>query len=389
MACRIIDYCRCDRIGRPLAQLGGGIGLPVSDEVVQENHYEDWSGKGSFKRLVFRLTVSHKDGTTSKCVLKIAPVFEEQIQETLCGQPITMQDPYIHEARMYEFFRKNGETQGDAKCVLHSHGSGYSVLERRGTFVQWEPDVKLDDRSLDLPETLVDQVRRQLNIWEQKRKDVRGLSWLITEFNENYVTLALADTRLSEYQKNRVMGSLLKTVSDLWVKYKFCHWDLHSENVLFDQTSFQVVMFDFDLSTVDEDNLRFSDYIFRLSFLKNIICHMSGENPNINMVEKNLQKVGSYYDILNIYVDFNKPIKGGLAWPENLTSHPKRQQWKELTEQGFDKLQIPYKVPKLTERVKDGTLVMETVEVTPDGHFIFFGLLLLKIIFPTKIKRLS
>lgn len=120
MACQIIDYCRCDRIGRPLAQLGGG--SPVSDEVVQENHYKDWSGKGSFKRLVFLLTVSHKDGTTSKCVLKIAPVFKEKIQETLCDQPITMLDPYMHEARMYEFFRKrekHREMQSQSACSTH------------------------------------------------------------------------------------------------------------------------------------------------------------------------------------------------------------------------------------------------------------------------------
>lgn len=274
--------------------------------------------------------------------------------------------------------------------------------------MQWEPDVKLNGRSLDLPVTLVDQVGKQLKIWKRRneRNYARGLSWLITEYNKNYVTLddTIKIKKLNEYQKNKVMGSLRDTVSYLWDRYKFCHWDLHPGNVLFDQISFEVVMFDFDLSTVDatvdEDNLRFSDYIFRLSFLKNIICHMTNlelkKNPDLDIMvdlQKNLQKVGHYYDILNIYVDFNKPIKdglawpenlmsriGGLEWPENLTSHPKRQPWKELTEQGFDKRGIPYKVPKWTGRVKDGK--WETVDVTPDGHFIYFGWMLLQMIDP-------
>lgn len=379
MGYRIIDFCECDQIGRPLPhRRGGALASATIDNKVST--YINLSGNDADRRLVFRLAISGQHGTKYECVLKIAPVYEQKIKEKLGDEKIIMDAPYIHETNIYAFFKKEGETQGgtQAKHVLDSYGGGYSplVFDDYELTSEWhnQSDITFDGKPLTLGDRLERSIRNQLQVWEERRrrqyeKTPIGLSWLITEYNENYVTLLGEEARLEECQKKYVMESLFETVSYLWDKYRFCHWDLNPGNVMFDKTTNKVVMFDFDMSTVGTvDQLQFSNYIFLVPFLQSIICKMPTHDLGAN-----LNIVGHFYDILNIYNHFGKavedgsriykPISNAPEWPNHLNSTNYKlykDEMRQLTVDLFDSHEIEY-----------GDI---------GGHFLLFGWIMLQMV---------
>uniref|UniRef100_A0A6C0IXZ6 Protein kinase domain-containing protein n=1 Tax=viral metagenome TaxID=1070528 RepID=A0A6C0IXZ6_9ZZZZ len=257
---KIINVYNSDLMGKRVYQKGRGRLQSIN---------EDYSGSDKRReRLVKNITLVFDNGTQLQVVIKIAPFFEDQLNNYTENEDlgeIVLSNDYEHESKIYNFFNEKVNDKIVDKYVLKSYTGGIS---KNGDF-------KLNGETFNFINL---KMSKDLEELEQPPRTIIGYVYIITEPMINIKTFY--DTKPKDETKlKKFITTTFNTLSHLYNTYEFCHWDFHAQNTKFNELTGEILIFDFDLSTTKKYNN--SDYINRIPLIRPIIldyCEMMGQS---------------------------------------------------------------------------------------------------------------
>jgi hypothetical protein len=248
---------------------------------------DDYSGsRKRLERLVKNITLLFDNGKQLQVVIKIAPFFEDQLHNNTENEDlgeIVLSNDYEHESKIYNFFNENVNDKVVDKYVLKSYTGGIS---KNGDF-------KINGETFNFINL---KMSKDLEELKQPKRTIIGYVYIITEPMINIETFS--DTKPKDETKlKKFITTTFNTLSHLYNTYDFCHWDFHAGNTKFNESTGEIVIFDFDLSTIKKYNN--SDYINRIPLIRPIIldyCEMMGQSI-ITSYQENKSQLAHNWDL--------------------------------------------------------------------------------------------
>lgn len=262
---KIIEANMCDSLGN-IVKHGGNY------EIIN-----NFSGNDKRElRLIFRLKVKLKSKRTPlECVVKISEftnkdvVYSDDSNEKFGKY---LDNEYLHEIMIYERMSKISDYK---KNIMKCYGFG---ITNDNNFSIMGESFNFSDSK---------KIMENLPVLGSKT----GYIYLVTEYNPNY-KIFNKDVALPK-NVNKFVVSTLTILMNMYNKYSFCHWDFHyNGNILFNERNSELILFDFDLSTID--TVPTSQYVERVPLYKIFLKYI--EEPNY-ITTKN--QLGHYFDIWN------------------------------------------------------------------------------------------
>ncbi len=258
---KILNFYVSDDLGNPLNQKGKGKINSIN---------ENYSGNKISERLVLNVSVRFDDKTIQRFVLKLAPMKGKLDSTEKLSVPfknnnryinssvkkfneICLKNAYLHEAEIYNFFNNNISDPIINNNVLKSFGCGFS----ENGIIILKKEEKEEEFNI-FEHTGIRQMYIK-NFMNKNHKDrIENILYLTTEYNANYQTLrkgfdAIDPLNLRINALNFI-NTTLETLIHCNNSYKFCHWDFHSENILYDKENGNIKLFDFDFSSLDDSS---------------------------------------------------------------------------------------------------------------------------------------
>ena len=246
----ITKFYISDKLGNRLNQCGNGT-------IIYKGNF---SGADKIEeRVVLNTEVTFDDGTAKLIVLKLAKIEDtssldkkyweedDDLYSSSYAKPLTdtedcLENTYLHESIVYKFFsdKKFVDPIID-KYVLKSHGSGISdnktiaILNNEN---EYEP--------IDLSSHV--NINNFLDTYITLPENSNNFIYISTEFNNDNVQLSKGFK--STGKEVNFITSCISSLVHLYKIYKFCHWDFHMENTLYNKKTGDIQLFDFDRATL-------------------------------------------------------------------------------------------------------------------------------------------
>lgn len=252
---KILQYFLSDNLGKPLVMIGAGRIL----EMVQ-----NYSGDKISERLVLNVLIEFNDSTTKQVVIKLglsdsdfSQKSNESYKSKLSGNTynnLTFDNEYFHETLIANILKENLSDSNMANKILTILGAG-TVTDN---------NILINGESFNLSDLIS---------FNPQIASSDNITYLVTEYNPSYKILlkdGIPERWLSETQEKfyNLINSGIDILEYAYGKYKFCHWDYHGGNIIYDNDNGLIKLFDFDLSSIDGLN---SQYIDRVSYFYTII----------------------------------------------------------------------------------------------------------------------
>ena len=265
---KILSAELCDSLGNTV-KTGGSL-----------ETLNDFSGSDKRDdRLIFRLKVKlEKKRRPIECVVKISEFTNNNsyfldYRNKKLGK--YLDNSYLHEILIYQEMNKLPDYENN---IMKCYGSGITTNN----------DFTIKGETFNFSESK--QIMENLPLLGSRK----GYIYLVTEYNPAY---KMFNKRVQVPKNmNKFVISTLTILNDIYNKYSFCHWDFHyNGNILFNENNNELILFDFDLSTIN--TVPNSQYTERVPFFKLFLDYV--EEPNIIKMKNHL---GHYLDIFNFLI---------------------------------------------------------------------------------------
>lgn len=273
---KIVNAYNSDLFGNMIYQNGSGKIYDING---------DFSGNKIAYRLIKNITLLFDNGKEMDVVIKIAPLFLDQTgkdrydTENEDLDEFVLKNEYEHEANIYNFFREVSKTDK----VVNDY-----VLKSLDAGITKNGDFTIEGETFNFMDNT--EIKHDLKYLEKSGQNIVKYVYIITQ-PMSYVE-SLSKSVPDEYLLGNFVKSTFDTLTHLYHNYKFCHWDFHSENTKFNYTTGNIVVFDFDLSQIEEYNN--SDYINRVALIRPIILDFC---ETIEEYQVNKLKLGHNWDL--------------------------------------------------------------------------------------------
>ena len=258
---KILQSFISDNLGKPVVMIGAGRIL----EMVQ-----NYSGDKISQRLVLHVLIEFDDKTLEQVVIKLG-LIEDDFKTTsdttytsnFSGETYnnsTLENQYYQEVIIAQFLKDNITSPQLTNKILPILGAG----------VLTDNTIKINDELFDL--TVLGSITS--GIFSKK-----NVTYLVTEYNPSFKVLltdGIPTSWFSEIPAQKIYNLITSGIDVLeytYGKYKFCHWDFHAGNIIYDNDTGLIKLFDFDLSTIDISPLLVFDsqYIERVDYFYTLI----------------------------------------------------------------------------------------------------------------------
>ena len=246
----ITKFYISDKLGNRLNQCGNGTII----------YKGDFSGALKIEeRVVLNTEVTFDDGSVKLIVLKLAKIEDtssldkkfweenDDLYTSSYAAPLTetedcLKNTYLHESIVYKFFsdKKIIDPIID-KYVLKSYGSGIS---NNKTIAILNNENEYEPIDLSSHTDINNFIDTYITLPEYSKNFI----YISTEFNNDNVQLSKGFK--SKGKEVNFITSCISSLVHLYKNYKFCHWDFHMENTLYNKKTGDIQLFDFDRSTL-------------------------------------------------------------------------------------------------------------------------------------------
>lgn len=253
---KIIASFISDYLGRPLIMIGAGKILQLIG---------DYSSDKRSERLVLNILIEYDDKTQQQVVIKLGLIEDDlktQSNTTYTSKfsretynNSTLENQYYQEVIIAQFLKDN----------ITSPQLTDKILPILGTGVLTDNTIKINDELFDL----TDLGSITSGIFSKK-----NVTYLVTEYNPSFKVLltdGIPTSWFTEIPAQKIYNLITSGIDILeytYGKYEFCHWDFHAGNIIYDNDTGLIKLFDFDLSTIGIPPLLVIDsqYIERVDY---------------------------------------------------------------------------------------------------------------------------
>lgn len=302
---KIIGYFVSDYLGRPLVMIGAGKILKLIKDYSSDKRSErlvlnvliEFDNKTQ-KQVVIKLGLTEKDLKT-KSNTKYTSKFSNETYHNL-----TLENQFYQEVIIANFLKENITSPQLTNKILPVLGAGILI----------DNTITINGESFNLID--LDLITSDISSKE-------NVTYLVTEYNPSFKVLAIdgiATSWFSEIPAQKIYNLITSGIDILeytYEKYKFCHWDFHGENIIYDNNTGLVKLFDFDLSTIGNHELvTDSQYLERVEYFYTLIDnikHSQGifEDKIIKYksFEDTKYKLAHYFDLFQFLKNTQDNIK--------------------------------------------------------------------------------
>lgn len=326
---RILESFISDNLGKPVLMIGAGRILQLK---------EDYSLAKRSERLVLNVLIEFDDKTLEQVVIKLGVVeedfktkYDSKYTSKLSGVTYTnssLENQFYHETIIADFFKQNVKLPQINDKILPILGAGIVINN----------NIIINGETFNL---------RDLGSLTRNIDSRENITYLVTEYNRSFKTLGsdgIPISWLSEIPSYKIYNLITSGIDILeytYGKYKFCHWDFHGQNIIYDDNSGLVKLFDFDLSTIGIfpmvidsqyidrvdyfytliNNIRYSQGIFSdvvlhydsFENIKYMLAHYFDLFQFLNNIKPNIEQASIEFSKLRGELPYGWTIKKSLA----------------------------------------------------------------------------